>query len=178
MHVFHHAQVGQLFVDDFLDDERLRNHADDVAAVSATPRPPQCPSGQPCRRHRPARFFRAPAIRQAVSAAAAYSGACLLRSAKNGDALHGSSALRTAAMNARTFAWSFFPGELSTPLETSTPNGRTLSHGVGDVFRRQSSGEKNWLAEFLRFNRQVPVEFFARAAARFRRIGIEQIRVG
>src|ERR1035437_8015361 len=33
---------------------------------------------------------------------------------------------RTAAMNVRTFAVSFFPGADSTPLETSTPNGFTL----------------------------------------------------
>ncbi len=30
---FDHAQVGQFFVDDLLEDHRLRNHADDVAAV-------------------------------------------------------------------------------------------------------------------------------------------------
>gem|GEM_PF-4544493 len=29
-------------------------------------------------------------------------------------------------MNAFSFAWSFLPGADSTPLETSTPNGRTL----------------------------------------------------
>jgi len=33
---------------------------------------------------------------------------------------------RTAAINARTFAASFFPGADSTPLETSTANGRTF----------------------------------------------------
>ena len=35
-------------------------------------------------------------------------------------------AARTAAINARTFAASFFPGADSTPLETSTANGFTF----------------------------------------------------
>ena len=33
VHRFHHAQIRQLLVDDFLDDELFGNHADDVAAV-------------------------------------------------------------------------------------------------------------------------------------------------
>jgi len=33
MHRFHHAQVGQFLVNDFLDDKFLGNHADDVPAV-------------------------------------------------------------------------------------------------------------------------------------------------
>ena len=67
-------------------------------------------------------------------------------------------------MNARTFAASFFPGADSTPLETSTANGRTLRTASRDIFRRQPAGEKNRFAKFLRRDRQFPVEFFARAA--------------
>ena len=81
-------------------------------------------------------------------------------------------------MNARTFAASFFPGADSTPLETSTANGRNFLHRVRDIFRRQAAGEKNRFAEFLRLNRQIPVEFFAGAAKAALGIRIQQKGVG
>src|SRR5581483_207899 len=41
-----------------------------------------------------------------------------------GDGVHGESAARTAAKNARNLSWSLMPGADSTPLARSTANGR------------------------------------------------------
>ena len=53
-----------------------------------------------------------------------------------------------------------------------------FAHGFGDVFRRQAAGEENWLAEFLRLHRPVPVQFFAREqfAKLGRRLGVSRAR--
>src|ERR1017187_10814924 len=106
----------------FLDDKFLRDYADDVSAIlkhgvrqnahqpDATAAINQFDSafGQLA-----SEVFRRPGM--------GGSGA-LVRTAIDGDAFHFCSAWRTFAMNARTLAWSFFPSDISTPLETSTPN--------------------------------------------------------
>ena len=84
----------------------------------------------------------------------------------------------TAWMNAFIFAWSFLPGELSTPLETSTPNGRTLRTAPATFSGVRPPARKIGFPELLRLDGEVPVEFFARAAADFRRIRVEQPGVG
>src|ERR1017187_1933108 len=126
MHVFHHAQVGQFFMHHLLDDEFLRDHADDVSAVLK--------HGVRQNAHQPDATA---AINQFDSALGQLASevfgrfgiggaGALVRTAIDGDAFHFFSAWRTLAMNARTWAWSFFPGDDSTPLETSTPNGCTF----------------------------------------------------
>ena len=50
-------------------------------------------------------------------------------------------AARTASTNARTFAGSFTPGALSTPLATSTHQGRTVSTARRHVLRREATRE-------------------------------------
>src|ERR1700690_53255 len=149
MHVFHHAQIGQFFMHHFLDDERLRNHADDVAAVLKR--------GVRQNAHQP----------DATAAINQFDSVCgqlasevfrrfgiggagaLVRAAKDGDAFHFCSAWRTPAMNARTLAWSFFPGDDSTPLETSTPNGRTLRTAAATFSGVSPPARKTGLPNFF-----------------------------
>jgi hypothetical protein len=162
----------------FLDDERLRNHADDVAAVF-----------ERRVRQNAHQSDTTAAINQFDSAFGQLASevfrrfgiggaGALVRTAKNGDAFHFCSAWRTLAMNARTFAWSFFPGARFHAAGNVHAKRPHLAHGGGDIFRRQSAGEKNRFAKFLRFDGQVPVEFFAGAAEVFGRAGVEQPGVG
>src|SRR5579885_1894011 len=52
------------------------------------------------------------------------------------------------------------------------------AHSVTDVFWCQAAGQEDRFAEALRFNRQVPIEGAAGAAASVRRPGVKQISVG
>src|SRR5208283_918798 len=126
VHVFNHAQVGQFFMHHFLDDERLRDHADDVAAVLK--RGVRQNSHQPNATAAINQFDSALGqLASEVFRRFGIGGAdALVRAAKDGNAFHFCSAWRTLAMNARILAGSFFPGADSTPLETSTPNGCTF----------------------------------------------------
>ena len=66
-------------------------------------------------------------------------------------------------MKARIFSASFWP-LVSTPVETSTPQGLYLLYGLGHVVRGEAPGQEELVAFAGKLGRYVPIEALACAA--------------
>ena len=86
------------------------------------------------------------------------------RVAEVGRASSTAAAARAASMNRRSLPGSLRPGAASTPLDTSTPHGRTSADRLADVLGREPAGEQDALAA-RRALGQPPVEDLARAGS-------------
>ena len=103
--------------------------------------------------------------------------ACSARPCRSGRCGRRARSPAPPAANAVICAWSFTPGSSSTPLATSTANGRTAAIASATFVRRQAAAEdQRAVARMLA--RQLPGERLARPALLAGHVRVEQVEVG